>query len=172
VQLEDLYTRIDRLAQAKTYTQPWLTEDAAQEGKIAAWEAWQHRPGNEAYAMRAAAFGVLGIATGTRSMTGSSRQGRPMERLVPASTFTAEHEDGDEKRSIIDRPVPATTPDLAYHRREIAAVVSALTPRQQAVVRAVACDELLTPSQRGEWSGRLRPRMAEELAHLRESFGD
>lgn len=159
--LADLRGAVVHIARDRCASQPWLLEDAVQEGMIAAWEAWQHRPGNRDYAIGAARNNIKAIAMGTRSMTGSSRQGRAMEQ-TPAQWDP----DLDDSRAMSYDDVEA---EMAYHRREIAAVISELTERQRRVVADIAFGVPLTRTQSGEWSGRLRPRLAEKLSHLRET---
>lgn len=156
---EAMWKWCHKVAADRTYSCPHLTEDAAQEGMIGWWEAWQHRPGNLAYAKAAARNRIVALVTGHGHPYGApSRQGRRQvdEFYPPAETSL---DDYDRRRIEIDA-------EMAYHRAEIAAVVRELTPRQRKIVAGVALDEVLTPSQRGEWSGRLRPRLAQRLAHL------
>lgn len=150
---------IRRVATDKTLSRPWMRDDATQEGMIAAWEAWQHRPGDLGYAQGAAKKAIVGYVTGHRKSFGhAGRRGWQETGVISTDPVL-----------IPVTPSSPVTPDLAYHRRDIAAAVSPMTDRQKQVVFKVAFDQPMSASQRGEWSGRLRPRLASELAHLRDA---
>lgn len=141
-------------------SKPWLFDDAVQEGLIAYWEAWQHRPGEKHYCFGAARLRMKGfVGRGDHAFGAPSHQGRELvtEYRVPEDASIEDYE-----TNFLEIEA-----ELAYHRSEIAKVVGELTARQQQVVFNVAFDKPMTSSQRGEWSGRLRPRLAEELDHLR-----
>ena|ERR1700749_1079216 len=148
-------------ARGMTMSKPWLTEDACQEGLIAFWEAWQHQPGNGGYCLAAAKLRMLGfVSRGDHAFGAPSHQGRKQvdEFYLPEDSRLEDYETRFERIEA----------ELAHTRLEIAKAVRELTPRQQRVVYAVAFDQVMTSSQRGEWSARLRPRLQQKLAHLKE----
>lgn len=150
------------VANDRARSQPNLIDDAAQEGMVGWFEAWQHRPGNLAYCKAAAYNRIVGFLTGHASPTGApSRQGRRQadERMLS----------GDDRIEDFESKYEEIEAEMAYHRREIATVIAELTERQRRVVSDIAFGVPLSSTQRGEWSGRLRPRLAEKLAHLRET---
>lgn len=146
------------VANDRTRTQPSNTEDAAQEGMIAAWEAWQHRPGDTGYAMGAARHAIIGYATGHQKSFGHVGH-RGWQETVRVYTAPVD---------LPEPVVPDRPSDLAYHRAEIKAAMGDFTPRQRQVVYQVALGVPLTANgYRTEWHSRLRPRLADRLAHLR-----
>lgn len=150
---------IYKVAYDRTRSQPWNIEDAAQEGMIAAWEAWQHRPGDTGYAHGAAKNAIIGFSTGHKKPYGHvGHRGWQEASLIPVDPVY-----------LPEKPACDHPSDLAYHRREIAVVVSELTFRQREIVHCVAFGLPRTASQGGEWYGRLRPRLAERLDHLRSA---
>lgn len=155
----ELENIITRMAWERTLSQPWLFEDARQEGRIAAWEAWQKNPGNLKYARGAARNNIKSVAMGLMNMTGSKNQGQ-------RSVVTEPTDEIPEPRSLGEAEM--SPGDWAACSKDIAAEISQLTPRQQSVVLLVATDQPMNSPQRGEWHGRLKPRLAERLAHLRE----
>ena len=142
-----------------TLSKPWIMDDAFQEGQIAFWEAWQHQPGNIGYCLGAAKLRMLGfVSRGDRAFGAPSHQGRKqVEEFYPPEEMSVQ--DYETRFEQVED-------ELAHTRIEIAKVVRELTPRQQKVVYAVAFDKVMTSSQRGEWSGRLRPKLQERLQHL------
>lgn len=149
---------IYKVAYDRTLSQPSLREDCVQEGLIAAWEAWQHRPGHTEYAKAAARNAIIALATGHKKPFGHvghrGWQEAPMVSYAPME--------------LPEHPHMEQPNDLAYHRREIADVVLGLTRHQREIVHCVAFGLPLTPSGSGEWHGRLRPRLRQRLAHLQE----
>jgi DNA-directed RNA polymerase specialized sigma24 family protein len=147
-------------ARSRTQSRPQLRDDATQEGLIGWWEASQARPGDAGYAYGAARKRMVGFLTGhSRPYGAPPRQGRRQVDEFPLTEGVAD---------VV--PCPARQVEdaaIAYHRPEIREALARLTPRQRLIVEKVALGEPLTSTQRGEWSGRLRPRLAEELAHLR-----
>lgn len=160
IALDDLRA-VQAAARRATASRPGMFDDALQEGLVGWWQAETRRPGDHAYAYGAARQRVLGFVTDHAAPFGApSRQGRrQVESVLLRDPVSVE-------RRCEARPVEDYA--AAYHRPDIRAAVEQLTPRQREVVRKVAFGEPLTSSQRGEWSGRLRPRLAEELAHLKE----
>lgn len=141
-------------------SKPWMFDDAVQEGLIAYWEAWQHQPGNKGYCFGAARLRMKGfVGRGDHAFGAPSRQGKQQ--------VTEQRVAGDASIEDYESNYAEIEAELAYHRVEIAKVVSQLTTRQQQVIFKVAFDQAMNSSQRGEWSGRLRPRLEEELGHLR-----
>lgn len=149
-------------ARRRTASKPGMFDDALQEGLVGWWQASEKRPAEPAYAFGGARQRIIGFVTAHAAPFGApSRQGRRQvdERLLAE----------DETLEGVSAPVLATDDAaIAYHRPEIRRAIEALTPRQRAIVEKVALGVPLTSSQRGEWSGRLRPRLAVELAHLKE----
>lgn len=157
--MEHLRGWVHAVAYDRTRSQPHMLEDAFQEGLIAAWEAWQHRPGNSEYAKGAARNAIIGYATGHRKPYGH-----------------AGHRGWQEAKTVdippADVPEPSVPPrasDLAYHRREIRTAMADFTPRQMRVAGKVAFGIPLTSAggERSEWYMRLKPRLADRLSHLR-----
>lgn len=149
------------VANDRARSQPNLIDDAAQEGMIGFWTAWQHRPGNLSYAKAAAYNRIVGLLTGHASPTGApSRQGR---RQADEQVLS-----GDDRIEDFESRYEEVEAEMAYHRREIAEAITGLTERQRKVVADIAFGVPLSSTGRGEWSGRLRPRLAEKLSHLRE----
>lgn len=149
-------------AARSTVSRPGMYDDALQEGLVGWWQATETRPGDARYAYGAARQRIAGFVTEkARPFGAPPRQGRRQadERLL----FEDES---------LDRTCGADVESaaIAYHRPEIRAAVARLTPRQRAIVEKVALGDTLTSAQRSEWSCRLRPRLAEELAHLKGMF--
>lgn len=153
---------IARLAKNMTITRPNMREDLAQEGRVAAWTAWNNlslMPYDVGYAKGAARRRMAQVVMDRRRQLGSEL-GR--EKIV--ATEPVAPEDFPEIKGQCDFTEGAM---LAYHRGEIHLAIQRLSPGQQHVTARIMAGQ--QPGREGKhaWSAA-KPKLAAELAHLKE----
>lgn len=163
---------IVRVAKNMTITQPELTEDLAQEGRVAAWKAWtgHNMPEDVGYAQGAARRRMIEVVMGRRRMLGSDLNREKIVKLVPvdpverstASALTPlEKEMG---KALGHDENFADYVMLSYHHGEIYDAICSLPPGQQQAALCTLRDE---PRDKSAWR-RAKPKLAAKLQHLRE----
>ena len=144
----DTYPDIDawivRVAKNMTVTQPNITDDLAQEGRIAAWSAWngKNQPGNVGYAKGAARRRMMQVVMGKRRMLGSEN-GR--EKIVV-------------EESVEEIPeTPVAPPEYYGHVR--AAVRSLPLDERLIVWDRFWCDRTWDKNAGKRWRRTIKPKL-------------
>ena len=153
---------IIRLARNMTRTKPWLVEDLAQEGRTAAWSAWNghNMPEDEGYAKGAARRRMMQVVMEKRRMLGNEN-GR--EKIVPTLPsdphWYQEDEKGHESEEFADYVM------LCYHHGEIHRAVDELPTAQRLAARKRMHDVPFTAQDKSAWRFA-RPKLQIRLQHL------
>lgn len=149
---------IVRVAKNMARSRPEMIDDLAQEGRVAAWEAWSSLkvPEDVGYTKSAARKHMFSIAGGQRRMLGSEH---PRQKIVTAEPTAAE-DIPDSSDGLADYVV------LAYHHGEIYGAINALPNRQRRATCLMMCDQKMTRTEWQSWRDA-KPKLAARLDHLR-----
>lgn len=149
---------IVRVAQNMARSRPEMIDDLAQEGRVAAWDAWNSLkvPEDVGYTKAAARKHMLSIVSGQRRMLGSEH---PRQKIVRADPTPAE-DIPDSSEGLADYVI------LAYHHGEIYQAIRALPPGQRQATCRMMCDQKMTRTEWQSWRDA-KPKLANKLEHLR-----
>lgn len=152
-------TWIVRVAKSMTITKPNMTDDLAQEGRMAAWTAWNNEnlmPGDIGYAKGAARRRMMQVVMEKRRQLGSEN---PRAQII--------QEEATEEIPEIYCADPYEGAMLAYHRGEIHTAIQRLTPVQQHVTARIMAGHAPGREGANAWTAA-RPKLSRSLHHLRE----